>query len=98
MWAHIERGGQCEKQCSGCIRIFEDWYVFGGPYRYSFPFVMFDETTIELQGIVGRAPTPSEGRAMLRACKAAGLRVMRERKSGARLGTREITRRFNEKE
>ena len=48
--------------------------------------------TIELVGIVGRAPTPGEARCMLRECKRRGWSVVRERKSGARQGVRDVTR------
>jgi hypothetical protein len=92
MWGHITRRGRCDNHCHGTIRIFEDWQTFGDAYRYSFSFVALDERTIEITGMAVRAPTPDEGRAMLRACKEAGLKVVRERKAGRRQGTREITR------
>jgi hypothetical protein len=95
MWGHIERFGQCESHCGGCIRIFEDDHQWGDPYRYCFFFKETEPGWIELFGLVGRAPTPSEGRAMLLACKRASLRITRERKAGCRQGTREITRHFN---
>lgn len=90
MWAHIERHGQCEKSCAGVVRIFDDWQSYGDPYRYAFSFIMQDESTIELVGISGRAPTPEEARTGLRTVRHAGLKVMRERRSGVRQGMREI--------
>lgn len=92
MWAHIERHGQCDKACAGVVRIFDDWQSYGDPFRYAFSFIMQDENTIELVGISGRAPTPAEARAGLRTCRQAGLKIVRERKSGALQGRREITR------
>ena len=93
MYGHIERFGQCDKQCCGAVRIFEDGQVFGDQYRYAFPFHEIESGVIELHSIVGRAPTISETRAMLIACRDAGLIVNIERKSGAMQGTRVITRR-----
>jgi hypothetical protein len=102
VWGHIERFGQCDKQCAGVVRIFEDGKKFGDPYVYDFPFTMLDDRTIVLHGIIGkeqggRAPTVDEARAGMKACHAAGLRIVRERHTGARQGTREITRRFEGK-
>lgn len=94
MYAHIQRRGRCKNKCHGYIRIFDDGKVpFVDAYRYIFPFEFVDDGVIEITGIVDRAPTPSEGRAMLRAVKEQGWRVVRDRKEGARQGLREITRR-----
>jgi len=92
VWAHVQRNGLCDRQCTGLIRIFDDDAVWGDEYRYVFPFRMVDERTIELVGIVGRAPTPSEARCMLRECRRRGWSVVRERKSGARQGVRRVDR------
>jgi hypothetical protein len=95
VWGHVARYGRCEKQCSGYIRIFDDGQGYGDKYRYVFPFHMVAEDAIELGGIGGkgqRPPTAAELRAALRACKEAGLKVLRERKAGRRRGVREITR------
>lgn len=92
LWAHVERVGRCENQCSGLMRIFEDGQVYGSPYRYVFPFRMIDDHTVEVYGIAGRPPTPDEVRCALVECKRRGWRVVRERKCGARQGMREITR------
>ena len=92
MFGIIERFGQCEKQCGGAIRIFEDGEHFGDKYRYSFPFHEVSDGVIEIHSIVGRAPTVSEARAMLMACKEAGLIVLIERKHGKMVGKRVITR------
>ena len=92
MWAHVKTHGQCPRQCSGICRVFEDGQQFGDPYRYAFAFQMIDETTAEIVGISVRPPKPSEVRVALRAAKMLGWRVVRERKSGARQGMRDITR------
>jgi len=64
MHAHIQRSGQCDRQCGGLIRVFEDGKNYGDPYTYAFLFHEIDDNTIEIYGVAGRAPTPSEGRAM----------------------------------
>jgi hypothetical protein len=92
MWGHIERYGLCANQCSGCVRIFEDGQEFGEAYTYAFPFREIEPGVIHLHGIVKRAPTVSEAKAMLIACRDAGLTVNIERKSGRMIGTRTITR------
>lgn len=88
MWAHIERSGRCERQCSGMIRVFDDEQQMGDPYRYAFAFHMVADDTIELIGVTGRTPTKSEVWAMIWACDAAGLKVRWNRRCGARKGIR----------
>ena len=88
-WAHIERFGSCERQCSGVMRIFDDGQQFGDKYRYSFSFRMVDDATIELYGIVGRAPTIGEVRALATECRRRGWKVIWDRKCGARPGKHE---------
>jgi len=89
LWAHVERVGHCEGKCSGLIRIFEDGQEWGDPYRYVFPFRMIDEKTIELYGVIGRAPTIGEVRAMAEACRARGWRVVFQRQCGVKPGLHE---------
>ena len=87
--AHIERFGSCERQCSGVMRIFEDGVEWGDPYRYAFPFRMVDDHTIELYGIVGRAPTIAEVRALATECRRRGWKVIWDRKCGTMPGLHE---------
>jgi hypothetical protein len=86
LWAHIEQFD------GGCIRVFNDGAEYGDPPVFAFTFKRVSESTIAIVGLVGRAPKPSEGRAMLKACKEAGLLVTRERKTGRRQGWRDISR------
>jgi hypothetical protein len=74
------------------VRIFEDEQKWGDPYRYSFPFRFVSTGLVELYGVTGRAPTINEARAMLIAFRDAGIGVLKERKSGAMVGRRVITR------
>lgn len=92
MYAHIQRSGQCERQCAGVCRVYEDGAKWGDPYRYAFAFLIVDDGVAEVVGISVRPPTVDEVRCALRAAKDAGLRVVRDRKSGARQGLRDITR------
>jgi hypothetical protein len=89
MWAHIEQHGQCLRQCSGIARVFEDGQVFGDHYRYAMKFHKISDTEIEVIGVT-QPPTMQEAHAIARAFRAAGLRVRRDRKSGARQGLRPI--------
>ena len=95
-WAHIERFGSCERQCSGVMRIFEDGQQFGDSYRYVLHFRFVADNVVELFGVAnstdGRPPTVSEARAALLEFSRRGWRVVRDRKAGARQGLREISR------
>jgi len=90
MWAHIEEHGQCDSKCSGLIRVFEDGQVFGDEYLYAMKFVKHDENTIEFVGVTKPAPTPSQGKAILAAVRAKNWRVLKDRKTGANPGVREV--------
>ena len=84
MWADVQRFR------GGLIRVFKDDAKYGDPYTYAFTFKEIEDGLVEVVGVHGLPPTLSEGKAMLKAAKEAGLTVMKNRRSGANPGMREI--------
>lgn len=86
-WAQIETFP------GGIIRVFEDGAVYGDPYEYCLCFeVQQDNKTVEIKGVYRNShgqdsrPRPHQWRAIKNAFKAAGMKIVYERMTGARPG------------
>jgi len=69
------------------LRVLPEGQQYGDPYCWSVAFRVVDEATIEFVG-AHEAPRQCQVRAIVRSLRERGLRVLRERKSGACTGKR----------
>lgn len=76
----------------GRVVVFKDGAKMGDPYDYSIGFKLVDEHTIEIKGVYRNEhgqdslPRAHQWRAMKKAFKEAGYKVIHERRTGANPG------------
>jgi len=81
-WAHVEPF--C--QHAGMVRVFAEDAVYGvDPYCWSVAYCVVDDGVIEFKG-VHDAPRQCQVRAIAKSLRKQGLKLLRERKSGANPG------------